>query len=296
MLLRYASPRTRGVTASDRCCDTARTDARNDTALERELEALVPTGTVAVPARREYKYLVPLQLLPALRAGIRGLCDRDRFSGPDGTYLIRSLYLDTPAMHLYHANEREAPVRFKARIRSYPGADKALVFVEIKNRDGDVVRKARAPLRPDQWQDVVRRGYKNTGLSGKDLGEFLSKVGRYDLRPVVLVQYRREAWASRFDDYARVSIDTEIVCQAAHRLDLSAHKEWRPVDHPLQTITTESPCVVELKFAERVPAWMVQVVRHLDLLRASFSKYCYSMFALGEDHLRDYRRASSVWG
>ena len=115
---------------------------------------------------------------------------------------------------------------------------------------------------------------------------------RHDLRPVTLVQYRREAWVSRFDEYARVSIDTRIECQEAHELDLSARPGgWRPIDDPLPTWTPGSVTVVELKFADAIPRWMMGLVQRLDLLRHAFSKYCYSMTALSEDHYRDYRRS-----
>ena len=242
-----------------------------------------------IPARREYKYLVDRGRLPALRAALAPFCTLDPNAGPDRAYALRSLYFDTPDLRLYHANEQEAPVRFKARVRCYPDAPKSPVFAEVKLRDGDIIKKPRTSLPQDDWVSGLQ--------AGSALNPFATRVHRHGLRPVALVEYRREAYLSTIDNYARVSIDFNIRCQEQPRWSLEAHpRRWRSIDHPLLTWTRESPCVVELKWAEVAPRWMVGLVQQLDLLRHSFSKYCYSMLQLAEDHRRDYREAQSPWG
>ncbi len=242
-----------------------------------------------IPARREFKYLVERARVPALRDALRPWCERDPHAGEDGTYALRSLYFDSPDLMLFHANEREAPRRFKARVRTYPEGNEAPVFAEIKFRSGDVIHKTRTPLPAEDWRAALRPG------GAAELDPFLSRVRRHDLRPTALVEYRREAWVSRIDAYGRVSIDFGVQCQAAGRLTLDADpRRWRPVDHPLITWMPVSPCVVELKWADYAPSWMVQLVQRLDLLRHSFSKYCYSMQSLADDHYRDYRWTSST--
>ncbi|MCP4872331.1 MAG: polyphosphate polymerase domain-containing protein [Proteobacteria bacterium] len=244
-----------------------------------------------VPARREFKYLMNRADVPALRRALESWCDLDKFAGPDRTYRLRSLYFDAPDMRLYHANEREAPQRFKARVRSYPEAESSPVIAEIKFRSGDVIRKTRTRMPQGDWTRGLRAG------GGLDLDPFVVRMHRHDLRPVALVDYRREAYMSRVDTYARVSIDSKIQTQAMHELSLEAHaKRWRAVDTPLLTFTSTSPCVVELKWADYAPPWMVQLAQSLDLTRHSFSKYCYSMLSLADDHHRDYREGQSLWG
>lgn len=242
-----------------------------------------------IPPRREFKYLIDRSVMPALRSAVAPYCDRDPNAGPDGAYALRSLYFDTPDMRLFHANEREAHTRFKARLRWYPESDDAHVFAEIKFRMGDIIRKTRDRL-PEDWQSALRAG------STVPLNPFTVRMLRHDLRPVVLVDYRREAFVSRVDQYARVSIDSAIRCQGVHTPTLHGRSDrWRLVDNPLHTWTAHSPLVLELKWAEFAPKWMVELVQRLDLLRHSFSKYCYSMVALAEDHQRDYRDAQSAW-
>ncbi|HLM74498.1 MAG TPA: VTC domain-containing protein, partial [Polyangiaceae bacterium] len=97
----------------------------------------------------------------------------------------------------------------------------------------------------------------------------------------VLVEYEREAYVSVVDNYARLTFDRRIVCQARDTFDLEATpSRWRAVDHPVKTQTPEPVCVLELKFERVTPRWMVDLVKRLELVRLSFSKYCYSIDAL----------------
>ena len=148
-------------------------------------------NAASIPPRREFKYLIPRSRMPALRAALAPYCDRDPNAGADGTYTLRSLYFDTPNLRLYHANESEEPVRFKARVRCYPEAATSPVFAEVKFRNGDVIRKTRTYLPTPDWPSGLR--------AGAPLDPFVTRMHRYDLRPVVLVDYRREAWMSRID-------------------------------------------------------------------------------------------------
>ncbi len=248
-----------------------------------------------VPDRREFKYLVPRAEVPALRNMIRGFCDRDPHAGPDGTYKLRSLYLDTWNMRLYKANEREAPVRFKARIRCYPEGDpNGPVFAEIKGRNGDVIRKTRAKLPADGWAAYLQGAHPGPFASAA-LDDFVCRVHRFDLRPICHVEYRREAWMSTLERYARVSIDYRVAVRRETRWTLEGDAAMRAVDTPLPTHTPGSIAVVELKWADSFPRWMVNLVQELDYLRHSFSKYGYGVLALSDDHHVDYRRSQSVW-
>lgn len=251
--------------------------------------------TDAIPDRREFKYLIPREELPELRDFISRVCRRDANAGPDGSYRLRSLYLDTWNMRLFKANEREAPVRFKARVRCYPDAPAdSPVFAEIKGRNGDVIRKTRAKLPRDRWQALLRGEHAGPHRSDA-LDDFVYRMHRFDLRPVCHVDYRREAWMSRLEEYARVSIDTRIETRQARDFTLRSGTSMKPVDSPLPTHTRGSISVVELKWADAAPRWMVQLVERFELLRHSFSKYGFSVLALNEDHFADYRRTQAAW-
>jgi hypothetical protein len=240
--------------------------------------------TEDVLERREFKYLVPRQLVPQLRRALAGVCVPDRHAGPDGTYKVRSLYLDTPRYDLFYANAREAPVRFKARVRCYPSRS-STVFLEIKKRVLDTIVKTRAPVPDESWKGVVEGMILSSDESAESRdsrarAQFLTLVHTYHLRPVLLVEYLREAYTSTIDPYARATFDTRVTCQARYAFDLEADpRRWRSVSHPGRTITEPAYVVLELKFGKTAPAWMVAMVQRFDLLRHSFSKYGYSLRA-----------------
>lgn len=233
-----------------------------------------------IPARREFKYLFEPARVPLLRRAIEPWCRRDPNAGPDGTYRLRSLYFDAPDLRLFHANEREASRRYKARLRWYPDDRQAPVFAEIKARSGDVILKSRGRLSAEGWRRELDGPTSDPGL-----GAFQAKLHRDGLSPISLVEYRREAWQALDGGYARVSVDTRVRCQRVDRLTLDGRPDaWRPIDHRVMTITNLPICVLELKWAQAPPRWMVNLVQRLELSRQSFSKYCHSMVALAADH------------
>lgn len=234
--------------------------------------------------RYEYKYLVPERLSPAVREAALATSKIDKYAGPDGTYRIRSLYFDTTGFDLFRANEREQADRYKMRARCYPASPTSPVFLEVKRRVLDVIVKTRAAVPVALWRDV---------LSGKSAAlealppaarqaamRFLGPYHRHHLVPAMLVEYEREAYMSDVDVYGRLTFDRNILVQPARELDLGADPtRWRSVDHRARTRTGEPVFVLELKFERRPPAWMVALVRRLDLVRYSFSKYCYGVAA-----------------
>ncbi|WP_437682405.1 polyphosphate polymerase domain-containing protein [Sorangium sp. So ce131] len=241
-------------------------------------------GSLEVIERYEFKYLVPERLVPSIRTAVLPICRRDRYAGPDGSYRIRSLYFDTRELHLFWATEREAKDRFKLRARSYPGKSSP-VFLEVKRRYLDVIIKTRAAVPAADWEDLLLRGgaaalARLPPAAQKGAERFLAAYKRHHLQPTLLVDYDREAYESTLDKYARVTFDRKVVCRQTETLDLDPPPgRWRSVDHPAQTKTHEPICVLELKFERRPPAWMVALVRRLDLVRYSFSKYCYGVTA-----------------
>jgi SPX domain protein involved in polyphosphate accumulation len=228
---------------------------------------------------------VPERLVPAIRAAAHAVCRPDKYADEGGTYRIRSLYFDTSRLDLFWANDREQKDRFKVRARTYPGKDSP-TFLEVKRRFQDVIVKSRGAVPAAGWQELLVRG-RPSALAQLSPGprkaaeRFLGVFHRHHLRPTLLVDYDREAYESTLDTYARLTFDRKIVCQRRETLDLEAPavQRWRPVDHPAPTRTQEPVCVLELKFERRPPAWMVALVRRLDLVRFSFSKYCYGVTA-----------------
>lgn len=233
-------------------------------------------------ARYEYKFLVEETLVPAIRGFAQSTSTIDRYARADGAYTIRSLYFDTPSLALFAANEREEARRFKVRARMYPDAPKSPHFLEVKRRLRDVIVKTRAPVPCDRWREAIDCDRATlAALSERTraaVAAFASKVHTHHLEPVLLVEYEREAYVSHLDAYARLTLDRNVCVQPMTDLDLTADpKRWRFIDHAAQTRSSRSVAVLEPKFERRPPAWMHAMVRKLELVRYSFSKYCYGV-------------------
>jgi hypothetical protein len=255
----------------------------------------LPLGTAAredsVPARREWKYLLPRERVDTLRRLVRAACEPDRHARSDGTYRIRSLYLDRPDCGLFHASRRDAERRHNLRLRCYPDAPASPVFAEVKSRIGDAVHKTRGRLPAAGWLETLASPgrYRSPALDN-----FLARSAVHDARPIVVVEYRREAFVSTIDAYARVSIDTSVVCELRDRMTLDPLSRRRPIDG-LGIDSRESPCVVELKWAGPAPRWMAAIVEGLEVSREAFSKFRAGTFAIAQDHWALSRDAASPW-
>jgi hypothetical protein len=233
--------------------------------------------------RREYKYLVPVALIPDLREAIRPACKLDSYAQENGLYTIRSLYLDTPDFRLYWANDREQDRRFKVRIRTYPGS-RAPVFLEVKQRLLDSIYKTRVAMAHDAWQRLLERPEELERMPWRSeferslAGRFLYHYHLYHLEPAVLVEYEREAWVSVLDSYGRATFDLHIRGQEPLGLTLEgAPNAWRAADSPVHSKTVGTVAILELKFGRVAPPWMSALVKAFDLQRFAFSKYCYSL-------------------
>jgi SPX domain protein involved in polyphosphate accumulation len=233
--------------------------------------------------RYEYKFLVEDSLVPAIRSFALSTSRLDAHARADGAYAIRSLYFDTAAFDLYAANEHEVGRRFKVRARTYPDSPGSPVFLEVKRRFGDVISKSRAAVPRDLWRQAIECDETTLAQlperARSAVSAFACRVHLSHLEPVVLVEYEREAYVSEIDSYARLTFDRNIRVQAKAELDLEADPHrWCSIDHAAQTKTMRGVTVLELKFERRPPAWMHAMVRRLELVRYSFSKYCYGVF------------------
>lgn len=240
------------------------------------------SGAVAnVIERREFKFLIDAPTAQSIRAAIRPFCTLDPWAArtPRGRYTIESLYLDTPGLSLFWANEHEQVDRIKVRVRGYPEVANSPVFFEVKRRVNDIILKTRGRVAPSDWSRLLEEPAAPIPADVKDrdrkaVERFLAIHRTMHLRPFTLVRYEREPYFSNIDDYARVTFDTAIRAQKAHDFSFtSLPRGWRALDDAVTQRTLDSLIVLELKFTTAVPRWLVNIVERLGLTRRAFSKY-----------------------
>jgi hypothetical protein len=234
-----------------------------------------------IPDRYEVKYTVPLFLIEPMVRAVRRYCAYDKYSAaaPDRFYTVNSLYLDTPSYYFLRQRLAKAENRFNMRIRCYGDSPQPPFFLEIKQRRGDVVRKLRgvgctADLEALADPATVPAAAAGGGKPDLKRELFFRIAHQYNVQPVVLVQYRRQAFVSECDDYARVTFDLDLRSASRHRFDpMPREAEMVPCD----TETSFDPgcsVVLELKCpAAQTPVWMLDLVKEFQLKRRGFSKY-----------------------
>ncbi len=222
--------------------------------------------------RREYKYFVKEQALPALRRDLLHFLKYDEHTGKaeDHKYTVRSLYYDTPSLRYYNEKLGGIGRRTKIRLRRYESATgkPSGWFLEAKEKFDDLCAKSRAKIDAEAlhesmigrgWPDLKRIAFPNDAACQL----FQLAIQSCNLEPKVLVLYDRETFVDPHSDL-RVTIDTDVQAVAA--------------SNPYQEIGNELPImnrpVFEIKFRDVIPAWLNVIMRKNGIVREPISKYC----------------------
>jgi SPX domain protein involved in polyphosphate accumulation len=235
--------------------------------------------------RYEYKYPIPEHLHDAIVQFVSCYTRPDAFTqtGERNRYTITSLYLDSPDLTFHRAKAHRELNRVKLRIRTYGEQSDGPVFLEIKRKIKDVIFKRRVGVVGPDWYDRWQNGEEflsdPTNPRNRDVAqEFLKLMDQYSAQPAMLVRYTREAYESLIDDYARVTFDRKIRCHMPDHYHLNAPlRSWMDVDDPMTMGMAHSGSVLELKFANHPPFWMIELVKRFGLRRRGFSKYSSSV-------------------
>jgi len=218
--------------------------------------------------RYEYKYLLPIRRVDAFVADIGPFMAPDPHSGPDG-YRVYSVYWDSSDLRCFWEKVEGLKDRRKVRFRSYePGGE---VFVEIKQRTDRTIQKRRVRWPAERVEAVL--GWERNPEAGDEAAgdpvasEVLCLRYRERLVPRMAVQYRRRAFFGLFEPDLRITFDTRI--QYSHR-HLAMNQPLACGPYMVDPRLT----VVEIKFDDRVPKWLIHTVERHELALERLSKYC----------------------
>ncbi|MFS4458045.1 VTC domain-containing protein [Bdellovibrio sp. HCB2-146] len=233
--------------------------------------------------RYELKYLIPPHMVEPISRFLEAYCDLDYYSeiSPDQFYMINSLYLDTPNLYLLRFKEVAGAFNFNMRIRSYGESPKPPYFFEIKYKIHEFVRKKRAKILTEDWvtiltEDRIPEGMESSSIS--NLEDFLRMKITYNVAPVILTQYRRKAYISHADEYARVTFDKNLRYQEMTEWKVTPDEnELCHYDHPDSFEEPGCNVILELKCEKKIPIWMVDLIKRFGLVGGSFSKFGNSM-------------------
>lgn len=235
--------------------------------------------------RFELKYLVHEPLTLAIREFLRCHLELDDFGVGRASlaYPVHSLYLDSGDLRMHRATQNGDKNRYKLRLRYYDDQPESPVFFEIKGRVDNCILKRRCPVRraavpallaghlPEPAQ-VLSKDPRHFGA----LHRFIELMLRCNARPKAHNNYQREAWVSPENNSVRVTFDRDI------RIE--------PFFQPEAVVAMQRPTfiypdivVLEIKFTNRFPNWLKELVRFFGLRQFSAAKYSGGIDLLGED-------------
>jgi len=187
-------------------------------------------------------------------------------------YLVRSLYFDDPFYTFYYEKTDGLMHRQKFRIRTYSMEyDETIpIMLELKGRYNNFVYKHRTELKHDNESrhDVFEL------LESLDQGKPISKQFTYDrfrkrIKPIMLIDYQRRAFQSKYDYEFRITFDGELYGTQTTNLfpDNKVHRR----------ALIDGFTIMEVKFRKHVPPWFHRIMIKYQLNRVSISKYCTGM-------------------
>jgi len=231
--------------------------------------------------RFEFKYVLDAALRRGVEAELQHFVELDPYvaSQPEHLYFVRSLYFDDKALTAFHDKMDGMLTRTKFRVRTYGRTidDPAPWFLESKGRHNNLVVKHRTPI--VGTFDKTLRGYDLSRMLCKNAGpapvrdQFEFDLYRKQIEPIVLVDYVRRPYVSKFDPDFRLTFDSQLSTAKTDTLFPDATIRQRALLRGL--------CVMEVKFRRHVPSWFHRILQAYELRRQSISKICTGTQALG---------------
>lgn len=229
--------------------------------------------------RKENKFLLDYPTYARLLPFVEQFATPDIHSNKRGTYIINSLYFDTPTNRFFWEKIDGEKTRRKVRIRSYIESESGKplsTLLEIKKKDKWTVYKEKAHLPFREAFAVATTGSLN-GLAAKNfspsekkaLDDVIFLYYKYNLRPVIQIAYERKPFLDRNNPKVRVTFDFNV--------------KYRAMD--FDTENAEMDCfaisphliVMEVKYSGQVPLWVSAMTQRFNLQLTTVSKYCEAM-------------------
>jgi SPX domain protein involved in polyphosphate accumulation len=228
-------------------------------------------------ARLEYKYLVPVGVLPELRKRLTPYVEIDPHAAkqPNCEYTVRSIYLDTPHLDFYSEKKAGLLNRKKVRIRGYNDySDDAMVYLEIKRKRDQAIIKNRTPVAYQDVLPLLRSGnverYVIPHITLTKVNEnakrFLYQIHKNSLRTIILITYDREAFFYKLNPSLRITFDKNLRCKRSVSLEsLFTNDNCH--------LISNNVCILEIKTNITFPDWLKRLLSHLHITQRTVSKY-----------------------
>jgi hypothetical protein len=242
------------------CLDTT---THQETAIK-----LFHTGVCLRMSRNELKFIINLHQKNVMANKLCRICQCDSFSDADGGYLVSSLYFDDYNQSAIFDKLNGIRDRKKFRIRIY-NYQPNVIKLERKIKKGIVTDKSHIQISKEEYDSLIRGDIRF--LSHKDdvvANDFYVYYRTRNLRPSVVVEYRREAFIYPYGD-VRITLDYYLKAGIFQK-DLFANGY-------MISVIPHDQIILEVKYTGYFPDVVRNIIQMDNLQWQSSSKYvkCY---------------------
>ena len=223
--------------------------------------------------RKENKFFLTDANLLDVENRLKSLMHVDEHQKGD-SYLIRSIYYDSPNDVCMTENRAGISYREKYRIRAY-NASSEHISAEVKIRYRDTISKWNLPLSKTEYEQLLQKENYHFLVAAmeapsekcrKAAKKYVEKIAGEHYRPKVIVEYERCAYVYEPCN-VRITIDRNLTASKNMELffepDICGKKVLPPGTQ-----------VLEIKYDEFLPEEIRDLLNGLHLQRSSCSKYC----------------------
>lgn len=226
--------------------------------------------------RFEFKYRISENKAQAIRFFCRDYLEPDNYgviNPGHSSYPVHSIYIDSPCYKTYHDTINGNRNRYKLRLRYYEESSHTPVFFEVKRRQDQVIYKTRSEVKRPAVDSILTGkipGYNDLVYPSENqfhsLMIFSRLLNLINARPALHISYLREAWERNNSNSVRITFDRSVKAYKTNTFRTSSDLS--------RTIPVfGNHVILELKFTNRFPEWLQELVQKFNLRRESAAKY-----------------------
>lgn len=214
--------------------------------------------------RYELKYFLNKYEFEVINARLHTFLKNDKNVMDDGTYFIRSLYLDNYNDTSFYQVLNGISEREKYRIRYYNN-DLNYICLEKKYKINNMTYKTSYRISKKELMDLLNNKLDINKNNNKLLNEFILKIKFMGYKPTVIIDYNRIPFVYEAGN-VRITLDYNIAIDT--RVDNFLKKEGQAVP-----IIEKDYCILEVKYDDFLPNYISWLVNINELEQTAYSKY-----------------------
>ena len=232
--------------------------------------------------RYEFKYILNKKISDQIEKEARNFMIYDGHVKKElnNKYFVRSLYFENNFSSNFYEKADGMKIRRKYRLRTYSNFfdPKVPIFFEVKGRISERTYKKRINIK-NKYLNLFLSQSKNFNLlnlypNNEMIINFIFDSFRKNLKPLILVDYKRRPYINKFGLYFRLTFDTNLLSSKTNNLfSNDKYSSWLECK--------AGYTILEVKFDRSIPAWFHRIIQCYNLKRRSISKFVLGMSSSG---------------